>query len=98
MKTYTIGSNALKTENEMVMIDGYYMEKSVYNHISNNIREHVLTDQRIAAKRAERYWKERHERIKAKRKRTVKNSIMTTIVLFGFFLLIFAMVLHGLMF
>ena len=97
MKTYTIGNNALKTENDMVMIGDYYMEKSVYNTIKNDIREHVLTDQRIAAKRAERYWKERHARIKEKRKKDIKNSIMTTIVLFGFFLLMFGMVLHGLM-
>lgn len=98
MKTYTIGNNALKTENDMVMIGDYYMEKNVYNTIKNNIREHVLTDQRIAAKRAERYWKERHARIKARRKEQVKNTVMTTIVLFGFFLLMFGMVLHGLMF
>lgn len=97
MKTYTIGNNALKTENDMVMIGDYYMEKSVYNTIKNDIREHVLTDQRIAAKRAERYWKERHARIKEKRKKDIKNSIMTTIVLFGFFLLMFGMLLHGLM-
>lgn len=97
MKTYTIGNNALKTDNELVLIDDYYMEKKVYNHLENHIRERILTDNRIAAREADRYWAERYKLIKENRKNKIKNTIMTTVVLFGFFMLVFAMLLHGLM-
>lgn len=92
---YTIGNNAIK-ENEMVLIGEYYMEKSVYNHIENHIKERILSDHRMAARQANKYWSDRYARIKARRKEQIKNTIMTTIILTGFFMMIAGMILHSL--
>ena len=53
MKTYTIGNNATM-ENEVVIIGDYYMERKAYNVIRNDIKEDILTQNRIDARRIQK--------------------------------------------
>lgn len=63
MKTYTIGNNATM-ENEVVIIGDYYMERKAYNVIRNDIKENILTQNRIEARKIQ---KKRDEKCTADR-------------------------------
>lgn len=65
MNTYTIGNNAAM-ENDMVLIGDYYMERKAYNVIRNDIKENILTQNRIEARKIQ---KKRNEKCAANRMR-----------------------------
>ena len=66
MNTYTIGNNAAM-ENDMVLIGDYYMERKAYNVIRNDIKENILTQNRIEARKIQKKRDKKSESDRMKR-------------------------------
>lgn len=52
--------------NEVIFVDSYYIEKNAYNAIKNEIKENILTQNRIEARKIQ---KRRDERCAAEKER-----------------------------